>query len=118
MLTILCAALKYKRAWNCGCRYGKFSMLLVSQLDSHGNIAANITVEEPGACWGKCEPPAGGLVLRLRTPGKRAIVKVLVGGEEWAAFNTSSESMAFTAAQLKDAAFVRKLQEIVVNYRK
>jgi hypothetical protein len=100
-----------------GTAHGKVSIAYTSQIESHNSVAVNISVEEPPACWGKCEPPPGGLALRLRTPGKRTITKVLVGGEEWTALNASSETVIFAAAALKEAAFVRKLQDVVVSYK-
>lgn len=99
-----------------GTAYGTISITYTSQIGSQNFIGANITVQEPATCWGKCTPPPGGLVLRLRTPRKRTIAKVLIGGDEWAAFNASSETVSFAATTLNDAKFVQKLQDVKVSY--
>ena len=52
----------------------------------------------------------------MRTPGKRTIANVLVGGEEWPAFNASDESVSFASTALKDPVFVCKLQDVKVSY--
>ena len=99
-----------------GTAYGKVSITYFSQMNSLNSVGVNITIQEPPACWAKCEPPPGGVVLRLRTPGKRTIVKVLVGGEVWTAFNASDESVSFASTALKDPVFLRKLQDVKVSY--
>ena len=99
-----------------GTAYGKVSVSFFSQINSLNSVGANITIQAPPACGAKCEPPSGGVVLRLRTPGKRAIAKVLVGGEEWTVFNASDETVSFASTALKDPAFVWKLQDVEVSY--
>jgi hypothetical protein len=101
-----------------GTAYGKVSMSLRSQLDSRDSITANITLAPLAGCSvisRACGLPLGGLVLRLRTPGKRRIAKVLVGGVAWAVFNSTAETVSFGPEGLGQGG-LRKLQDITVTY--
>ena len=95
-------------------------MALHSLIGSQNIIKANITLDEPTACTSTsyCGRALGALTLRLRTPGKRSIAKVLVGGENWPTFDNDAESISFRSAALRHdgTTFNPKLQDIVVTY--
>ena len=94
-------------------------MTLHSRIGSQNIIKANITLDVPTSCTltSKCGRGLEALTLRLRTPGKRSIVKVLVGGENWLIFDNDAETISFRSAGLyHDGIFNSKLQDIVVTY--
>ena len=91
--------------------WGRLSFELSSQLSSTGCIHANITLHS--ATRGL---PAGGVVLRLRTPGKRSITSMRVGGLKVPAarWNASDETVLFPRDSLE--AEVVGMQDVVVCY--
>ena len=99
---------------------GRFSLSLTSKLGSSGCIAANITWVNPASAGAARGVPAGGLVLRLRTPGKRQIASVALAGRALpaSAWNTTDESVSFTAQHLGKVGLAEGLQRISVCYAK
>jgi hypothetical protein len=94
-----------------GTAYGRVSMELVS---GAGRITANLTV--PASWATEAGGPAGGLRLRLREASKKPIASVTVGGIAWASVNKTAETVDVSAAQLKTAGMIGKLQIIVIHF--
>jgi hypothetical protein len=105
---------------NVASSWGRFSLSLTSKLGSSGCIAANITWVNPASARAARGVPAGGLVLRLRTPGKRQIASVALVGRALlaSAWNTTDESVSFTAQHLGKVGLAEGLQRIFVCYAK
>lgn len=60
--------------------------------------------------WMRTHSQAGGCLC------VRGVVAVTVGGASWSSFNTTAETVDFSATQLAAAGMVEKLQSIVVKY--
>ena len=103
-------------------RYGRVSFsLAVSSpaADSGGayTVTANVTLP-PSVGQAGAAQPAGGVVLRIRTPLEHAgkLSGVTVGGKAWSSFNASTETVSFSAAQLTPSLIAAGLQTIVVTF--
>jgi hypothetical protein len=106
-------------------RYGRlsFSLQAVSAVDAvRSGYAVHANVTLPPSCGtgvgGAGSQPAGGLVLRIRAPMAHAgkLSGVTVGGQAWAHFNASAETIEFTAAQLTPALVESGLPAIVATF--
>lgn len=93
------------------CSLGRLSFVLRSEIDSTGCITANLSLAPHKTARASSNVDAaslrvsssgsGGAVLRLRTPGKRAIVSVHAGGVplQPTRWNVTDESITFAAGE-------------------
>jgi hypothetical protein len=102
-------------------RYGRLGYQLTPTAGGKAYaVHANVTL--PPSCGtgvgGAGSQPAGGLVLRIRAPMAHAgkLSGVTVGGQAWAHFNASAETIEFTAAQLTPALVESGLPAIVATF--
>lgn len=101
--------------------YGRVSMTLKSSIATTSSIACNVTLPKAwgdGASHGvtaAAAAPAGGVVVRLRAPGKAKLKSVTVGGKVWTTFDAAKETISFSAAQL--AAVGLGIQKIIATFQ-
>lgn len=96
--------------------YGRLSYTLRSSLSSvQKTIGANLTLP---ASFAQATAPPGGLILRLRAPKAAGVMaSVTVGGDKWAGFDATAETVVVTQLQLMAVGMRLKLQDVVVVYK-
>ena len=95
-------------------RYGRVSFSMVVGAGRDYSVAVNVTLPALFATSG----PTGGLQVRVRAPLAHAgkLSGVSVGGKPWSGFNASTETIAFTPAELTTALLSSGLPSIVAVF--